>query len=248
MNRKLTTLAATTVAALTLVALATSALAQTGTTTTTTVTPSPPPASIGHNFLAGGYLTSGFPLGDWGDIAGFPLGFDATNVVHRNPQRPWAIRNNLGLMYNFSRTVDVPRSNLGPNDALQVQTKNTSLQFGIGPEISKPDGEVRPFVYGTVGFDTYWTSSNLSGTVGGAPYYAQHGDSRISFAWAAGLGIRRWVTPGGAVELSAEYHSGLDHRYLKPSQITSSGTSVSADRASRSTDQILIRLGTVVGH
>jgi opacity protein-like surface antigen len=215
---------------------------------TTTATVAAAPISTGHNFLSGGYLTSSISLGDWADIAGFPLGFDATNVVHRNPQRPWAIRNNLGLMYNFSRTVDVPRSNIGPSDALQVQTKNTSLQFGIGPEISKPDGEVRPFVYATAGFDTYWTSSNLSGTVGGAPYYAQHGDSRIEFAWAAGLGIRRWVTSGGAVELSAEYRSSNGHRYLRPSEITASGTAVTADRAARNTDQILIRIGTVVGH
>ena len=238
MSRKTTHLLVAVSATLSLAALTTSAFAQT----------SAPPAGDGQHFLSGGYLTSGFPIGDWGDIAGFPLGFDATNVVHRNPKRAWSLRNNLGLMYNFSRTVDVPQTNLGPNSALQVTTKNTSLQFGVGPEFSKKDGEVRPFIYGTAGFDTYWTSSDLTGTAGGSPYFAKHGDSRISFAWAAGFGLRRWVTPGGAVELSAEYRSGLDHRYLKPSEITSSGTTVTADRASRSTDQILIRLGTIIGH
>ena len=202
----------------------------------------------GSGIMAGGYVTSGFALGHWADIAGFPLGIDATNVVHRNPKRPWSIRNNLGLMYNFSRTVDVPRSNIGPTDLLQVTTKNTSLQFGVGPEFSKPTGEMRPFVYATAGFDTYWTGSDLSGTVGGLPYSAKHGDSRISFAWSAGAGIRHWLVAGEAVELSAEYRSGLDHHYLEPDQITASGTTVNAARDSHSHDQILIRLGTVIGH
>jgi opacity protein-like surface antigen len=220
-------------------------------TTSTKPAAEPAPVKIataGAGLMAGGYVTSGFALGDWADIAGFPLGIDATNVIHRNPKRPWSVRSNLGLMYNFSRTVSVPSSNLAPNDALEVTTKNTSLQFGIGPEFSKPTGEVRPFIYATAGFDTYWTSSDLTGTVGGTNYFAKHGDSRMSFAWAAGLGIRRWVVPGEAVELSAEYRSGSDHRYLKPDEITSSGGVVSADRSSRTTDQILIRLGTVIGH
>lgn len=206
------------------------------------------PAIAGPQYLAGGYVISGFPLGDWGDIAGFPLGFDATNVVRPSANKALSVRSSLGLMYNFSRTVSVPQANLSPNSALEVTTKNTSLLFGVGPEFAKAEGEMRPFIYGTVGFDTYWTSSKIDGSSGGAPYYAQHGDSRIGFAWAAGLGIRRWVTGGECVELSAEYRSGSGHRYLKPDEITSVGTTVYADRAERSTDQIVIRLGTAIGN
>ena len=77
---------------------------------------------------------------------------------------------------------------------------------------------------------------------------SSHGDSRMAFAWAAGLGIRHWVTSGETVELSGEYRSGGGHRYLKPSEISSSGTTVTADRSARSTDQIIIRLGTTLGH
>jgi hypothetical protein len=241
----------TLLAAVAALALATPALthAQGSTSTASAAEPAPVKlVSAGSGIMAGGYVTSGFALGHWADIAGFPLGIDATNVIHRNPKRPWSIRNNLGLMYNFSRTVDVPRSNIGPSDLLQVTTKNTSLQFGVGPEFSKPTGEMRPFLYATAGFDTYWTSSDLSGTVGGLPYSARHGDSRMSFAWSAGGGIRRWLVACEAVELSAEYRSGLDHHYLEPDQITTSGTTVNAARDSHSHDQILIRLGTVVGH
>jgi hypothetical protein len=205
-------------------------------------------ANADSSFMAGGYLISAAALNDWRDIAGFPLGFQSTNVAHSKAHGPISVRSDLGFLYNFSRTVDVPQANLGTNDKLQVETKNISMLFGVGPELSKSDGDLRPFAYGTVGFNTYWTSSNLAGTVGGAPYYASHGDSRLAFAWAAGLGIRRIVHPGESVELSAEYRSGGGHRYLKPSEITSSGATVNADRSARSTDQIVVRIGTMIGH
>jgi len=198
----------------------------------------------------GGYAISGFTLGDWSKIAGFPLGFQTSNIITPNPDKPLRIRSLVGLMYNFSRTVNVPQQNYGnANDLLQLTTKNTSVLFGIGPEFGPSKGDSQPFVYGTVGFDTYWTSSNLAGTVNGKPYYSSNGDSRIGFAWAAGLGIRKVVGHGEKLELSAEYRSGNGHRYLKPDQITTTpgNDSPTMSRDSRSTDQIVIRLGSTLG-
>ena len=104
----------------------------------------------GTKQLAGGYFAGGFPMNDWGKIAGFGLALDGTDVV-RKPGKAFAIRSSLGLLYNFSRTVDVPASNVGPGDKLQIETKNWSLLFGLGPEFSKPSSTVSPFIYGTAG-------------------------------------------------------------------------------------------------
>jgi len=204
------------------------------------------PPSVGTQHLAGGYVVGSFPQGDWGQIAGFGLALDGSDVI-KKPGKTFGIRSSMGLLYNFSRTVDVPTSQLGANDNLGIETKNWSLFFGIGPELVLSNKEVSPFIFGTVGFDTYWTSSTLSGTAGGSSYSAEHGDSRIAFAWAAGLGFRRKVGPGYQMELSAEYRSGTDHQYLRPEDVTSSGGAVTANRTSHSSDQILIRLGTVLG-
>ena len=198
-----------------------------------------------YHHLAGGYLTGGFPMGDWGKIAGFGLGIDATDVV-RKPQKPLAWRLSTGVLYNFSRTEDVPQANLAANEKLSLETKNWSLTFGIGPELSKP-GPTSPFIFGTVGFDTYWTQSTLSGTAGGAPHESDHGDSRIAFAWAAGVGLRRTVFPGHLGELSAEYRSGTDHKFILPDDVRTSGGAVITSRDSHTSDQILIRFGTVFG-
>lgn len=206
------------------------------------------PAHAQRAYLGGGYMTGGFPMGDWGKIAGFGLGVDATNVTYPTPEKPIAIRSALGLQYNFSRTVGVPPANLGPGDKLDLETKNTSLYFGIGPEFSRKKGDVVPFLFGTAGFETYWTKSTLSGTAGGSAYSSDHGDSRIAFAWSAGFGIRKHVTDGSTVELSAEYRSGLTHKFMDPDAVTASGTAVTTNRDSHSSDQILIRIGTLLGY
>jgi len=197
--------------------------------------------------LAAGYFLGSFPTGDWGKTAGFGFGLDGTDVIQRRAGSPFAIRSSLGLLYNFSRTVDVPSANVGPNDKLTIETKNWSLLFGLGPEWSARNKEVTPFIYGTAGFDTYWTKSELAGTAVGLPYSAEHGDSRIAFAWAAGLGLRRQLTPGKSAELSAEYRSGVTHEFLRPEDVKVINGGVVANRTSHTSDQILIRLGTVLG-
>ena len=227
-----------------LVMSAAPALAQSDSTRTST----PPASSTQHiQYMSGGYFVGSFPMGDWGKIAGFGLALDGSNVI-RKPGRKFALRSNTGLLYNFSRTVDVPAGNLsGPNDKLSIETKNWSLFFGLGPEFSMPNKDVTPFIFGTVGFDTYWTSSELSGTAFGAPYSAKHGDNRIAFAWSAGLGARRKIAPGHMGEVSAEYRSGIRHDFLLPEDVHAAAGTVTANRDSHTSDQILVRLGTVFG-
>jgi hypothetical protein len=203
-------------------------------------------ASAQMEHQAGGYFVGSFPTGDWGQIAGFGLALDGTDIVRFGPEKPLQWRVSSGLLYNFSRTVSVPSSNLLPTSQLDLETKNWSLVFGLGPELAKRGGSVVPFVYGVAGFDTYWTSSELFGTAAGLPYSVEHGDSRISFAWAAGGGFRRRVTGGYMAELSVEYRSGLEHHFVLPEQVREDATGVHADRASRQSDQILVRLGTVI--
>jgi len=205
-------------------------------------------ATSERSYLAGGYTVAGFPLGDWGEIAGFALGIDATNLTYLKPEKPLAIHSNFGFIYNFSRTQGVPQANLPANSKLDLETKNGTLYFGVGPELGKVSGPVNPFIFGTVGFNTYWTSSNLSGTAGGTPYSAKFGDSRIAFAWAAGAGIRKKVSKHETVELSAEYRSGEGHMYVLPGEITTSGSTVNVTRKARTTDQLIVKLGTVLGY
>jgi hypothetical protein len=200
----------------------------------------------GFTHLAGGYLIGSFPMGDWGEIAGFGLALDGADVL-KPSGKPFGVRSNMGLLYNFSRTVGVPAGNIGAGDKLDIETKNWSLFFGLGPEFSVPNKDVSPFIFGTIGFDTYWTKSELSGTANGAAYSAKHGDNRIAFAWSGGVGLRKRTGTAYGVELSAEYRSGIRHDFLLPSDVHVSGAGVTASRESHSSDQILVRIGSVFG-
>jgi len=203
-------------------------------------------AQASETVMGGGYTIATFPVGDWGEVAGFGLGIDGGTMVRKASNKAISVRSNLGLLYNFSRTQDVPSENLDPGSALKLETKNFSLFFGLGPEFSRPGEGVTPFVFGTVGFQTFWSSSNLSGTAGGLPYDSEFGDSRIAFAWTGGVGLRRNLG-SQLTELSVEYRAGGEHKYVLPSEVTNNGAAVSADRKLRSSDQILVRFGTVIG-
>jgi opacity protein-like surface antigen len=200
-----------------------------------------------QTIMGGGYTLADFPMGDWGEVAGFGMGFDGSTLVHRQTSKPVSARTNFGVLYNFSRTQEVPSANLTPGSALELETKNTSIFFGIGPEFARIGDAASPFIFGTVGFQTYWSSSDLQGTAGGLPYHSSHGDSRISFAWTAGLGVRRALGAGKLGELSVEYRAGGDHKYVLPDEVTAVGPVVTAERKSRSSDQIVLRFGTVLG-
>jgi hypothetical protein len=194
--------------------------------------------------MGGGFLVTSFPFGDWGKTAGFGLGLDGSTIVRPDVESRFAVRTNMGFLYNFSRTADVPASNVGTNEALGLETKNTSVYFGIGPEIGRMTRNVSPFLFATAGAMTYWTQSTLFGTSAGAPYEAEHGDSRLAFVWSAGVGLRRKIATGTMGELSIEYRSGPGHKYVVPNDVTS--PPVVADRSSRNTDQLIVRFGTVL--
>jgi hypothetical protein len=200
-------------------------------------------------YLEGGYLVGGFPMGDWSKVAGAAMGLEGTNIVRLDASQLFAFRSTLGWEYNFSRTVDVSSSNLAPGDQLAIQTSNNTLYFGIGPELSKPSGPARGFIYGTVGFNTNWTNGGLDGTVAGNRYSSNVGATSTVFAWSVGGGLRKVMkgVPGGKIELSAEYRSGTGHNYLLPDDVHSSGGSVAWDRKGHAQDQVLVRLGTVYG-
>jgi opacity protein-like surface antigen len=198
---------------------------------------------------AGGYFSGSFPSGDWGKVAGFGLGLENSTIVFPNPTKAFGFRQGSSLMYNFGRTVDVPAGNLDTNTALQIETANTSVWLGTGPALCKRTGDMRPFVYGTIGVAFNWIDSHLKGNVQGAGYDATVGQTSTTFVWTVGAGLSKPMSslPGGRVELSAEYRVGIDQDYLVPGEVTSSGSNVTWHRTHQNADQIIVRLGILGG-
>lgn len=206
-------------------------------------------AHAGASVDTGGYFSGSFPSGDWGKVAGFGLGLENSTIVFPDPTKAFGFRQGSSLMYNFGRTVDVPSANLDTNTALQIETANTSVWFGTGPALCKRTGNMRPFVYGTIGVAFNWIDSHLKGNVQGTGYDATVGQTSTTFAWTVGAGVSKPMSsvPGGRVELSAEYRSGIDQDYLLPEEVTSSGSAVTWHRTHQNADQIVVRLGLLGG-
>jgi opacity protein-like surface antigen len=206
-------------------------------------------AHAGASAEVGGYFSGSFPTGDWGDVAGFGLGLENATTVFPDSTKPFGIRQGASFIYNFGHTVDVPAANLDTNTSLQVETANTSLWFGIGPAFSKHTGNMRPFLYGTIGVAFNWIDSHLKGSVQGAGYDATVGQTSTTFAWTAGAGLSKAISsvPGGRLQLSAEYRSCIDQDYMLPGKVSSSGSSVSWERTHQNADQIIVRIGILTG-
>ena len=207
-------------------------------------------AQAGAAVDAGGYFSGSFPTGDWGEVAGFGLGLEGATSIFPDSSKSFGIRQGSSLIYNFGRTVDVPSANLDTNTSLQIETANTSYWLGVGPAFGKHTGDVRPFLYGTIGVAFNWTNSHLKGNVQGAGYDATVGQTSTTFAWTVGGGLSKAMPslPGGRLELSAEYRAGIDQDYLLPGAVSSSGSTVSWKRTHQDATQIIVRLGIVSGY
>ena len=207
-------------------------------------------ALAGASADAAGYFSGSFPTGDWGEVAGFGIGLENSTTIFPDSEKPLGLRSGSSFIYHFSRNVDVPAANLDPSTTLHTETANTSWWLGIGPQLCRQSGNMRPFVYGTIGLNISWIDSHLKGDVNGAGYDATVGQTSTSFAWTAGFGISKEASavPGGRLELSVEYRSFVDQNYLLPGEVTSSGSTVSWDRTKHNADQIVVRLGIVNAH
>lgn len=206
-------------------------------------------AYAGASARAGGYFSGSLPNGDWGDVAGFGIGLENATTVFPDSTKAFGIRQGSSLIYNFGHTVDVPAANLDTNTSLQIETARTSLWLGIGPAFGKHTGNLRPFLYGTIGVAFNWIDSHLKGNVQGANYDATVGQTSTTFTWTVGAGVSKPMssTRGGRVELSAEYRVNVDQDYLLPGAVASSGSSVSWDRTHQDAEEIIVRIGIVAG-
>ena len=55
------------------------------------------PAVVGMQHIAGGYVVGSFPQGDWGQIAGFGLALDGSDVITK-PGKSFGVRSSMGLL------------------------------------------------------------------------------------------------------------------------------------------------------
>ena len=161
-----------------------------------------------------GYLDLAIPMGDFStyvDNLGGGAGFGGVLFLGDNRLAGLRAEGNF-IIYGTERRT-VPFSNTVSFVDVEQETTNGIVSAGLGPQIYMGTGPIRPFIYGTVGFSYFATSTSVSGMYDNEPIASttNHSDFRLAFTGGGGLSVR---LRGGqnplSLDLSASYkHNGL---------------------------------------
>ena len=113
-------------------------------------------------------------------------------------------------------------STLGCRVTVDVNTTNNIAFLGVGPQLMAPDGHLRPYVNGTVGFSYFFTESSLKGSDDNVTFAQTTNFHDAVFASAVGAGLyvplRRGPTPI-SLDRGARYNWNARTRYLREGSI-----------------------------
>ncbi len=176
-----------------------------------------PAGHIDFSFIAAdpvGDLALFFDQGFGGQISGaFPL--DRSGIVRLRADLGFAIYGLERQHYCFSLPF-------GCRIQTAVTTTNNYAFGGIGPEIVLVRGPVEPYVFGTVGFAGYFTTSALDDEDGYGEYFETTHMSDFMQAWRAGGGLRVRVAGGRkpvAIDFGVEHHQNGVAEFLTKGDI-----------------------------
>jgi len=128
--------------------------------------------------------------------------------------------------------------------AVNVNTANGILSFGIGPEFAYPLGRLRAYGHGLVGISRF---STLSGIGGGIMPDIVAGDENFGdsgFAWSAGAGLQLAISRRAALDLGVAYQGHGEREYLTKGGITDNADGSLSFDVKRSTANLFaLRLG-----
>ena len=161
-----------------------------------------------------GYLDLAIPIGDFStyvDNLGGGAGFGG--VLFLGESRLAGLRAEGNFVIYGAERRTVPFSNTVSFVDVEQETTNGIVSAGLGPQIYMGSGPIRPFIYGTVGFSYFVTSTSVSGMYEDEPIASttNHSDFRLAFTGGGGLSV---LLRGGrnplSLDLSASYkHNGL---------------------------------------
>jgi hypothetical protein len=164
----------------------------------------------------GGAAVVGLPLGDFADQVGTPYGLGA-HMSWGRPGRAFALRlEATGLIYG-SETTRVPVGREGVRQSVEVETTNGMATLGLGPELTRPRGAVRPYVTAFLGFSYFSTESTVRPHDRFVTTAASTNFDDTVFAYGAGVGL---LIPLGrsqsglALDVGARFVGGGKVRYL----------------------------------
>lgn len=168
-------------------------------------------------------LVGADPIGDFGDLVDGGFGANVGGRFAIDRAGALSLRLDGGFMvYGHERTSLCFPPPIGCRIGADLTTTNHIGYVGVGPEFAIP-GSVSPYVFGTVGFSYFGTSSSISGLNDGEELFNTRHYSDFVTATRVGGGIRTRVgsTDAGPVafDIGVEYHRNGVAEYLREGDI-----------------------------
>jgi len=214
--------------------------------TTASAQPASPKPS---EWLGGGGLLVGIPLGEFADATDEGFGV-VGNVVFTPGGGPFGIRFQTGGLVYGSRKIPVAVPGTGGLITEDLSTDNWLLNVGVGPQVMARSGPVRPYAYALAGFGYFATDTSFGN---GYDYYGGSSSTNYddwTFAWSAGAGLLIPVSRSLAIDVGVQYVGNGTVRYLAEGDLQPSASGAPPLVVPRQTEANLltITVGVSFGH
>lgn len=191
------------------------------------------------------------PLGEFNDHVGLGGGIGLGGLLYLNDERYAALRAEGSFVIYGTETIRRPLSPTVPFVDVDVQTTNSILSAGVGPQVFLSNGSIRPYLYGTVGLSYFVTRTTVEGDRDQEPIASttNFDDLNLLLSGGGGLSVRLYEGDVSAhLDLSAVYnHHGLAEYLTEGGLRELRGGGWAADPVASNANLITYRIGISIG-
>lgn len=210
------------------------------------------PAPGPSRHYVGGSVLVAEPRGEFRNNIDMGAGLSAHYLHRLDAAGAFALRVDGGLLIYGNEHKQVPLSNtVGGRVLVDVNTTNSILTLGVGPQIMAPSGRVRPYLNATAGLAYFVTQSSVNGTSDNRSIANTTNYDDASFAYGAGAGVYVPLRRGPApisLDAGARYSRNGRARYLREGSIRDNpDSSISFSPLESDTDLLTFHIGVSVG-
>ncbi len=191
------------------------------------------------------------PVGEFQQFVKWGGGLGLYGVVHFDRDRHFGLRLDGSYVLYGHESFSAPLSTTIPRVGVDVTTSNWFTSFGIGPQFNLAGGPLRPYVYGTIGFSYFATTSSVRGDADLFEFASSTNFDDFTGSLTAGGGLLIRLSSGRrpvSLDLAVQTTHNGEADYLKEGGIIDQpdGSLVLLPIRSE-TNVMLFRLGVAIG-
>ncbi len=192
------------------------------------------------------------PTGAFADNIGLGYGVNAAYLYQLDRDGILSLRADLGFLGYGHESKRVPLSStVGGRIQVKVSTTNYIVPVSIGPQLTWPTGNVRPYVNGGFGGQFFYTQSSIDGNNGSTSNFSTTNQHDQTHAWVAGGGV---YVPIHSRKVNVMLDAGVQYfadgraQYLRPGSIIDlPDAQIQINPLESDTHMLVVRLGVRVG-